>query len=159
MKKTNVLFVCMGNICRSPTAEGVFRHVVETAGLKDRVEIDSAGTISSHVGDSPDRRAQQTASRRGYDLSRIRGRKVCLEDFNEFDFILAMDGDNLANLQRICPQEHSHKLKLFLAFSQKFHCKEVPDPYYGGSQGFENVLDMIEDGAKGLLEEIVNHRV
>ena len=151
---TKVLFVCMGNICRSPTAEGVFRQAVETAGLIKKITIDSAGTISSHAGDSPDKRAQQAAYRRGYDLSRIRGRQVSLNDFHEFDYILAMDRDNLANLQRICPKEQSHKLRLFLEFSQKYHHQEVPDPYFGGSQGFEKVLDMIEDGSKGLLEEI-----
>ena len=149
-----VLFVCMGNICRSPTAEGVFRQMVEAAGLAREIEIDSAGTHDYHVGDEPDRRAQQTAARRGYDLSKLRGRQVSDTDFSEFDYILAMDGHNLANLQRRCPQEHAHKLRLFLEFGHNTVQRDVPDPYYGGTQGFENVLNMVEDAAEGLLAEI-----
>jgi protein-tyrosine phosphatase len=151
---TKVLFVCMGNICRSPTAEGVFRHLVQTSGLAHAIHIDSAGTHDYHVGDSPDRRAQQAAALRGYDLGSLRGRQVSAEDFEEFDFILAMDRDNLANLRRNCPPEHAHKLSLLLDFSSLYRSREVPDPYYGGSQGFENVLDMVEDAAHGLLERI-----
>lgn len=151
---TKVLFVCMGNICRSPTAEGVLRRLAETRGLGDRVVIDSAGTHDYHIGEQPDRRAQQTAAGRGYDLSRLRGRQVGPEDFREFDYILAMDRDNLANLQRLCPREHAHKLRLFLEYSTRFSEREVPDPYFGGQQGFENVLDMVEDAANGFLDAI-----
>jgi protein-tyrosine phosphatase len=151
---TKVLLVCMGNICRSPTAEGVLRRLVETRGLTGKVMMDSAGTHDYHVGDQPDRRAQQTAARRGYDLSGLRGRQVSQADFREFDYVLAMDQDNLAHLRRLCPQEHAHKLHLLLEYSTRFSRMEVPDPYFGGQQGFENVLDMIEDAAAGLLEEI-----
>lgn len=150
-----VLFVCMGNICRSPTAEGVFRHQVAAAGLSDRIVIDSAGTHDYHIGEPPDRRSQKAALRRSYDLSGLRGRLVGPVDFHEFDYILAMDRDNLANLQRICPAQHRHKLNLFMEFSRKFVQREVPDPYYGGEQGFENVLDMAEDAASGLLAAIL----
>lgn len=150
-----VLFVCMGNICRSPTAEGVFRHQVAAAGLSDRIVIDSAGTHDYHIGEPPDRRSQKAALRRSYDLSGLRGRLVGPVDFHEFDYILAMDRKNLANLQQICPAQHLHKLNLFMEFSRKFVQREVPDPYYGGEQGFENVLDMAEDAASGLLAAIL----
>jgi len=149
-----VLFVCMGNICRSPTAEGVFRHVVESSGLSGQIIIDSAGTHDYHIGAEPDKRSQQAASLRGYDLSQLRGRQVSVQDFHEFDHILAMDTDNLANLQRICPGELSYKVRLFLEYGKHFEQSEVPDPYYGGGQGFEHVLDLIEDASAGLLESI-----
>lgn len=152
--KYKVLFVCMGNICRSPTAEGVFRGHVSAAGWSDRIDIDSAGTHDYHVGASPDRRAMQAALQRGYDLDALRGRQVALQDFQEFDYILAMDKENLANLKRICPPQHQHKLSLFMAFSRQFRQQEVPDPYYGGGQGFETVLDMAEDASAGLLDVI-----
>jgi protein-tyrosine phosphatase len=151
---TKILFVCMGNICRSPTAEGVFRQTAEQSGLLDRLYIDSAGTHDYHVGRPPDSRAQTAASRRGYDLSSLRGRQVSPRDFDEFDYILAMDGDNLANLERICPREQRHKLHLFLEFSERFSGEEVPDPYYGGGRGFERVLDMVEDASHGLLARV-----
>jgi protein-tyrosine phosphatase len=152
--KVSVLFVCMGNICRSPTAEGVFRRLVVEEGLSHRVEIDSAGTHDYHIGKAPDRRAQAAAAGRGYDLSPLRGRQVSRRDFAEFDYVLAMDLDNLANLQRICPDDQRHKVQLFLAFSERFKGQEVPDPYYGGAQGFDLVLDMVEDAARGLLQAI-----
>jgi len=152
---TKVLLVCMGNICRSPTAEGVLRRLVETRGLTKQVMMDSAGTHDYHIGEQPDRRAQQTAARRGYDLSGLRGRQVNQADFSEFDYVLAMDHENLAHLRRLCPQEHVHKLHLLLEYSARFSRMEVPDPYFGGQQGFENVLDMVEDAAAGLLDEIV----
>jgi len=145
----------MGNICRSPTAEGVFRHQVSEAGQSDKIIIDSAGTHDYHIGSSPDRRAQQAALQRGYDLGSLRGRQVGPGDFHEFDYILAMDRENLANLLKVCPPQERHKLKLFMEFSRGFSEREVPDPYYGGSQGFENVLNMVEDAASGLLEEIL----
>lgn len=149
-----VLFVCMGNICRSPTAEGVFRYHVEMAGLAGRIEADSAGTHDYHIGDQPDRRSQAAAAKRGYDLRSLRGRQVSAKDFHEFDYVLAMDRDNLAILQQLCPPEHSRKLGLFMEFSRNYDILEVPDPYYGGAQGFEHVLDLVEDAARGLLEEI-----
>ncbi len=146
--------VCMGNICRSPTAEGVFRHMAEAAGVLDNLLIDSAGTHDYHVGKEPDPRAQEAARRRGYDLSDLRARQVFDRDFSEFDYILAMDKENLASLQRRCPPEHRHKVRLYLSFSSRFANEEVPDPYYGGRQGFDQVLDMVEDAARGLLDEI-----
>jgi len=149
-----VLFVCMGNICRSPTAEGVFRQVVDAAGLAGNIQIDSAGTHDYHIGAAPDQRAQQAAAKRGYDLATLRGRQVSPADFLEFDYILAMDLHNLSILKSHCPPPQAHKLGLFMEFSSAFEQREVPDPYYGGTQGFETVLDMIEDAAKGLLAEV-----
>lgn len=150
-----ILFVCMGNICRSPTAEGVFRHQVIVAGQSDNVVIDSVGTHDYHIGSSPDKRAQQAALQRGYDLSSLRGRQIGTQDFHEFNYILAMDRENMANLSRICPPQERYKLKLFMEFSKRFGEREVPDPYYGGEQGFENVLNMVEDAGAGLLQEIL----
>lgn len=155
LEKIKILFVCMGNICRSPTAEEVFRHQVSEAGQTDNIIVDSAGTHDYHIGASPDRRAQQAALQRGYDLGSLRGRQVGTGDFHEFDYILAMDRENLANLIHICPPQERHKLKLFMEFGRGFSEREVPDPYYGGNQGFENVLNMVEDAASGLLEEIL----
>jgi protein-tyrosine phosphatase len=157
MSKSNivsVLMVCMGNICRSPTAEGVFRQHLQRAGLEHRVRLDSAGTHSYHIGKSPDPRASQAAKQRGYDLSGLVGRQVSARDFEDFDLILAMDQDNLANLMRVCPRGQEHKVRLFLSFSARFAGQEVPDPYYGGPRGFDHVLDMVEDAAAGLLDEI-----
>jgi protein-tyrosine phosphatase len=150
-----VLFVCMGNICRSPTAEAVFRQRVERAGLKKQIKIDSAGTHSYHVGGKPDARAQQAADNRGFDLSRLRARQVRVKDFGEFDYILAMDSDNLGHLQADCPEEYADKVRLFLDYRQNHQEQDVPDPYYGGRKGFEYVLDLVEDAADGLLAEIV----
>lgn len=155
---TKVLFVCMGNICRSPTAEGIFRHLVREAALEEQIQIDSAGTHDYHIGKPPDRRAQAAALQRGYDLSALRGRQVARSDFDEFDYILAMDAENLANLNRIKPQRHRAQVGLFLEHSRRFSEREVPDPYYGGAQGFEHVLDMVEDAAAGLLERILRDR-
>lgn len=158
MKSSSILFICMGNICRSPTAEGVFRRMAEEAGVLDRLVVDSAGTHDYHVGKAPDDRAQEAAHRRGYDLSSLRGRQVSLRDFEKFDYILAMDRENLASLLRICPREHQHKVRLFLSFSHRFTNLEVPDPYYGGRQGFDQVLDMVEDAARGLLGVLNDER-
>lgn len=149
-----VLFVCMGNICRSPTAEGVFKRMIKEAGISRQILVDSAGTHDFHIGEPPDRRAQQAASRRGYDLSALRGRQVADRDFIEFDYILAMDRANLAILQQHCPSDHQHKVQLLLDFSTTYKGQEVPDPYFGGSQGFEKVLDMIEDASTGLIRDI-----
>lgn len=144
----------MGNICRSPTAEGVLRDKLQTAGLSERVRLDSAGTHDYHVGKAPDRRAQDAARHRGYDLSDLRARQVSVPDFSEFDLILAMDRDNYESLVRVCPKDLQHKVRLFLSFSSRFTDQEVPDPYYGGAQGFSHVLDMVEDAAEGLIAAI-----
>jgi len=154
MSKTKILFVCMGNICRSPTAEGVFRDKVKLAGLGENVEIDSAGTHDYHIGRPPDGRAQDAASKRGYDLSDLRGRQINAKDFEAFDFILAMDKDNLAILREQCPPHWQHKVRRLLSFSRHFTDLDVPDPYYGGKAGFDQVLDMVEDAAEGLINEI-----
>ena len=153
MSKSSVLFVCMGNICRSPTAEGVFRHFVEQEGLADLIEIDSAGTHAYHVNEPADRRASAAALRRGYSLEGIRARRVEAADFTRFDFIIAMDRDNLAMLQQQLPEETEARLHLFLEFSGAGE-EEVPDPYYGGAAGFERVLDLVEDASRGLLEKL-----
>jgi protein-tyrosine phosphatase len=144
----------MGNICRSPTAEGVFRDKVKKAGLDSLVHIDSAGTHDYHVGKPPDARAQEAARGRSYDLSDLRGRQVSDRDFEEFDYVLAMDKDNLALLLQQCPAHLQHKVRRFLAFSRRYPNLDVPDPYYGGQAGFDRVLDMVEDAAEGLIEEI-----
>ena len=149
-----ILFVCMGNICRSPMAEGVFRHHVRQVGLDGLIAIDSAGTHDYHVGELPDPRAQRAAGRRGYDLATLRGRQVSRADFLEFDYLLAMDEVNLRALERLCPSRHAHKLKLFMEFGVNAAPREVPDPYYGGDQGFERVLDMVEDASQGLLAHL-----
>ncbi len=154
MSKTKVLFVCMGNICRSPTAEGVFRDKVKKAGLAASVQTDSAGTHGYHVGNPPDARAQEAARGRGYDLSDLRGREVCAQDFEAFDYVLAMDKDNLAILQQKCPAHLQHKVRRLLSFSRRYPNLDVPDPYYGGRAGFDMVLDMVEDAAEGLIEAI-----
>jgi protein-tyrosine phosphatase len=146
-----VLFVCMGNICRSPMAEGVFRHYLKEAGLEQYVAADSAGTHDYHVGEPPDARAQRAAARRGYDLARLRGRQVTQRDFGEFDYVLAMDETNRRHLARLCPPEHVPKLKLLMEFAEGPWPREVPDPYYGGEEGFERVLDLVEQAARGLL--------
>jgi protein-tyrosine phosphatase len=150
---TKVLFVCMGNICRSPTAEGVFRDKLKAAGLSAQYEIDSAGTHDYHIGKPPDARAQKAALERGYDLSDLRGRQVNAQDFEKFDYVLAMDQDNLAILLQACPNHLQHKVRRFLSFSQHFRDLDVPDPYYGGNAGFAQVLDMVEDAAEGLIAE------
>jgi protein-tyrosine phosphatase len=148
-----VLFVCLGNICRSPTAEGVFRHLVEKERLADRVLIDSAGTGEWHVGAPPDARACKAAAGRGYDLARLRARLVTPRDFETFDYVLAMDEENVRALQRIAPRGQAHKIRLFTEFGSA-GASHVPDPYAGGPQGFELVLDLVEDAAQGLLRHI-----
>jgi protein-tyrosine phosphatase len=143
----------MGNICRSPTAEGVFRHLVAEAGLNDTVEVDSAGTHAYHVNEPPDRRAQAAAERRGFSMSDIRARRVRAEDFERFNYIIAMDRDNQLSLVDQADVEHHDKIRLFLEFGSG-HEDEVPDPYYGGAAGFERVLDLVEDASRGLLETL-----
>jgi len=149
----NVLFVCMGNICRSPTAEGYFRHIVEEAGLTDKIKIDSAGTHAYHIDSPPDHRAQAAAIKRGIDLSSLRGRKVENSDFKNFDYVVGMDKSNHSDLQEVAGG-NAENLFMFLEFANNFSETEVPDPYYGGDQGFEHVLDLIEDASIGLLNDI-----
>ncbi|WP_457669089.1 low molecular weight protein-tyrosine-phosphatase [Thiolapillus sp.] len=154
MPVVSVLFVCMGNICRSPTAHGVFRKLVQDEGLDQLIQIDSAGTHAYHVGSPPDRRAQATALGRNLDLSDLRGRQVEMEDFHRFDYVLAMDNENLDILNQLCPIGMQAKLRLFMDYAPDYGMSEVPDPYYGGDRGFEQVFDMIEEASKGLLEDI-----
>jgi protein-tyrosine phosphatase len=154
MTRVAICFVCLGNICRSPTAEGVMRDQVEGAGLADRVDIDSAGTGDWHVGEPPDTRAQAAARSRGYDLSALRARQVSEADFERFDLLLAMDEANLAELRRRCPPQHRDKVRLLMEFARGASLTEVADPYFGGAQGFEQVLDQCEDACRGLLETL-----
>jgi low molecular weight protein-tyrosine phosphatase len=143
----------MGNICRSPTAEGVFRHFVSKAGLADKITADSAGTHAYHVGEPPDRRACAAAERRGISLAGIRARRVTDEDFTRFDYIIAMDEDNQMRLLDQAPDEHRSKVQLFLSYASVDE-SEVPDPYYGGAAGFERVLDLVEEASRGLLRTL-----
>ena len=152
--RISILFVCMGNICRSPTAEGVFRHHVTEAGLGAQIRTDSAGTHAYHTGEPADRRAHAAAARRGISLEGIRARRVTDEDFEHFDYILAMDELNLVTLKERAPDESSAKVRLFLEFAESLPENEVPDPYYGGSAGFERVLDLVEEASQGLLETL-----
>ena len=154
MTKIKILFVCMGNICRSPTAHGVFQHLVQQEKLGKRIEIESAGTHAYHVGSEPDRRALETAAAKGIDLGYITARQVCAADYDYYDYILAMDNDNYAMLKQACPEPFQHKIRLFLDFSDDQSLTEVPDPYYGGIKGFSNVFAMIDRASKGLLDEI-----
>ena len=150
----SVLFVCTGNICRSPTAEGVARAMARKLGLDERFHFESAGTHGYHVGDPPDPRTMRAADHRGYDLSAQRARRVTDFDFVRFDLVLAMGSDHLAWLRRACPREHQGKLRLLLAFVHGDAAGEVPDPYYGGMEGFEEVLDLVELAVTGLLAEL-----
>ena len=153
-EKVSVLFVCMGNICRSPTAEGVFRKLAHDAGIAERLRIDSAGTHAYHEGEPPDRRAQAAAERRGYDLSTLRARRVSENDFDEFDLILGMDSLNLVTLQDRAHEAAHPRLKKMLDYSKKNPGGDVPDPYYGGTTGFERVLDLIEEAGAELLRQL-----
>lgn len=148
-----VLFVCLGNICRSPTAHGVFEAMVQQHGLSEAVKVESCGTGAWHIGEPPDKRASEHARKRGYDLSYLRARQVQPSDFYEFDFILAMDEANLRDLDLLCPSDAKTIPQFFLSFGD-YSETEVPDPYYGGSDGFEHVLDLVESASKGLLEAI-----
>jgi protein-tyrosine phosphatase len=148
-----VLFVCLGNICRSPSAEGVFRRHLEEAGLLDRVEVGSCGVGAWHLGKPPDRRAQEAAARRGIDISGLRARQLSDDDARSFDYLLAMDHDNLAAIEALLPLDSRAHAGLFLEFAGLGR-RAVPDPYYGGDQGFEEVLDLIEAASLGLIEEI-----
>ena len=145
-----VLLVCLGNICRSPTAHGVLQQFINEKGWQERIAIDSAGTGDWHIGAAPDQRSASAAAARGYDLAALRARQVCAGDFEQFDLILAMDRTNLKDLHALCPAAHRHKLKLFLDYGSGNH-DAVPDPYYSGAQGFELVLDLVEDASARLL--------
>jgi len=149
-----VLFVCLGNICRSPTAEAVFCHHLERHGLSGRVQVDSCGTGGWHVGCAPDERACAAARRRGYAMEHLRARQFCAEDFGRHDYILAMDRMNLEELQRQCSPDYPGRLALFLSYTGQRGIEEVPDPYYGDGDGFDHVLDLIESASEGLLRDI-----
>ncbi|NMG47018.1 low molecular weight phosphotyrosine protein phosphatase [Azoarcus communis] len=149
-----VLFVCTGNICRSPTADGIARHVIATSGLEGLIEVDSAGIQGYHAGEAPDPRTCKVAAQRGYDLSDLRARKIELRDYQQFDLILAMDRGHLDVMMRNCPEVYRPKLGLFLDFADDLPEEEVPDPYYGGPAGFDLVLDLCERGVEGLLSRL-----
>tara|TARA_R110002110_G_scaffold66978_1_gene183142 strand:+ start:243691 stop:244182 length:492 start_codon:yes stop_codon:yes gene_type:complete len=150
-----VLFVCLGNICRSPTAHGVFTALVAERGLAGHVEVDSCGTGNWHVGSTPDERSIEAAAERGYDLRNLVARQVSLADFDTFDYVLAMDRTNLAHLEAMAPKDFVGHLGLFMPFADAADTDEVPDPYYGGENGFAEVLDLVEAASAGLLQEIL----
>ena len=154
---TRVLMVCLGNICRSPTAEAVLRHKAHAAGLDGRIEVDSAGTAGYHVDSPPDRRAIAHGERRGLAMRHLRGRQVSRDDFDRFDFILAMDEDNLANLERLRPPGSRAKVALLLSYAPGTGAREVPDPYYGSADGFEKVLDLVESAADGFIASVLSN--
>lgn len=156
MSKPSVLFVCTGNICRSPTAEGILRKRLEELGLE--VVVDSAGTHGYHVGDAPDPRSIKAAAKRGYDISRLKARRISAEDFERFDFVVALDGEHMRLMRRSCPPELHHKLYEMMVFAPDAHHREVPDPYYGPADGFELVLDLLEEAVEGLVKEIQARR-
>jgi protein-tyrosine phosphatase len=158
MTTQRILFVCLGNICRSPMAEGVFRDLAEKEGLAHRFEIDSAGLGAWHLGQAPDERAQAAASRRGIDISVQSARQVEDEDFDRFDLLLVMDRSNLAELKRRAPAEARAKIRSFLDFAPNAGTKDVPDPFYGGADGFDRALDLIEEAARGLLETLAGEQ-
>lgn len=159
-KPVNVLFVCLGNICRSPTAQGVFQRVVSDAGLADRIGIDSCGTADYHVGEAPDRRSREAARRRGIDIDGLRARQLGTDDLRQFDYVLVMDRQNLANARELWHKTGGTEPELFLAYSTDPDSPdEVPDPYHGGEQGFEKVLDLIENASQGLLRHIREHHL
>lgn len=157
MENYRLLFVCLGNICRSPIAEGVFAHIAAEAGLGHAFVVDSAGTGAWHVGNPPDPRARAAAAARGIGISHLRARQVTREDFSDFDLILAMDRDNLETLRRLAKGNPGDRAKLFLDFAPAAGLREVPDPYYGGPQGFEEVLDLIEAASRGLLAHLAGN--
>jgi protein-tyrosine phosphatase len=152
--KVSVLVVCTGNICRSPTGEGVLRHLVGKRGLTDRIRVESAGTHDYHVGEGPDPRSVRHAAKRGYDLSTLRASQVSARDFHEYDYILAMDRGHLRILRALAPRDGKARVGLFLEASGRWNGEDVPDPYYGGVEDFERVLDMVEEAAERWLDRI-----
>ena len=154
MEKIKVLFVCMGNICRSPTAEGVFAKLIKEQDLEEYFVIDSAGTHAYHIGKPPDLRAQHAALERDVEINHLRARKVIMADFEDFDYLLAMDDDNYAVLMEASPEEYKDKISYFLDYAPHLKTREVPDPYYGGKYGFERVLDLIEAASEGFLSKL-----
>lgn len=152
---TAILFICTGNICRSPTAEGVFRRLAEREGVANRFRIDSAGIIGYHAGESPDRRSQQTALTHGVDIGGQRARKVTRGDFSDFDYLLAMDGGHLGELAKLAPPEHVNHVGLFLSFWPEAPTADVPDPYFGGPEGFQQTYALIDQGCRHLLDHLV----
>jgi low molecular weight protein-tyrosine phosphatase len=156
MVKHRLLFVCLGNICRSPMAEGAFRRVAAEEGVLDRFEIDSAGLGDWHVGQAPDDRAQKAAGRRGIDISGQSARQVAREDFARFDLLLAMDGSNYDELAELAPSNAKHKIRRFLDFAPQAGTKDVPDPFFGETEEFDRALDLIEEAARGLLDELLD---
>lgn len=148
----SILFVCMGNICRSPSAEAVFRHKMNEKGIA--LAIDSAGTTGSHAREKPDHRAQKIGAERGYSFDKIKARKVTVDDFTKFDMVLAMDEHNVKELKKVAPDHQHEKIQLFLEYAENFEELEVPDPYYGGARGFKFVLDLVEDASDGLLKRL-----
>jgi protein-tyrosine phosphatase len=155
MVKHRLLFVCLGNICRSPMAEGVFRRVIEEEGVADLFEIDSAGLGDWHLGQAPDTRAQSAARRRGMDISGQSARQITHSDYARFDLLLAMDGSNYQELVQLAPREARHKIRHFLDFAPHTGTRDVPDPFYGGREGFDHALDLIEEAARGLLADLL----
>lgn len=154
METVNVLFVCMGNICRSPTAHGLFENLVAAQGMQNQIQVDSAGTHGYHIGEAPDGRAQEAALLRNIDLSSQRARQIEKNDFSHFQYVIAMDEANVNGLRRFADETDTQKIQLFMNFASRWDEHEVPDPYYGGDHGFERVLDMVEDAAEGLLAHI-----
>jgi protein-tyrosine phosphatase len=155
MQKVRVLMVCMGNICRSPTAEAVLRQKLRTLGVEDRIEVDSAGTHGWHAGAPPDARSQAHAALRGYDLSMLRARCLVAQDFDRHDHVLVMDDENLAHVAALCPPTRADCVRRLMAYATRHAAREVPDPYSGGVDGFERVLDLVEDACDGLARELV----
>ena len=158
MAKISVLFVCLGNICRSPTAHAVFQSLVDDHDLTSQIYVDSAGTGDWHLGHAPDKRSTATALERGYDLTRLRSRLVVPDDFGKFDYIIAMDSKNLADMHAMCPNDFQGTIKLLLDYSHSLEyagITEVPDPYYGGEDGFPFVVDLVEDASRGLFEHVL----
>ena len=156
--RVRVLVVCMGNICRSPTAQGMLEKLARGSGLADRVQVDSAGTHGGHIGAPPDERAQEHARRRGLDLSAQRARALVRQDFERFDWVLVMDAANERAARTLCPPEHAHKLRRLTDFCTRHRASDVPDPYDGGEAGFEAVLDLVEDACAGLLRTLIATR-
>lgn len=150
----SILFVCLGNICRSPTAQAVFENHLSASSLADQIKVDSAGTAAYHLGKAPDPRSRAAARQRGYDLDHLRARQVTAEDFHQFDYILAMDADNLQQLKAMAPEHSQASLALFLDFATTTDRREVPDPYFGAGDGFETVLDLCEQASQGLLAHL-----